>query len=478
MSQRPMLAQVLVAAALCLPTVSAAAQESKLGADFRRQRERLAEKCGELSFKRVVDCGAAVVTDHPFHLAVGNLAPQNGFGFGLAFVAPQSKPNDDWRINWSADVVGAPSGAWRAGVYAKFVYSHVGEIVVTTPGGGSSPSESLPRPYPTISVYGQMSSLPQLSFFGVGNDSSLDGHARYEMRQSMAGARVAWPVGRTGFLNRLSPTLLGEVNGRWVEITGSGAGPEPSIEVLYTEATAPGLTSQPATLQLGEALRIAPAIGRLQLVYTGGLQQFIAADASSSFRRWTVDLQHEFSLWTTTRQADTRDYNSPNECSSAVDRTIGEFSCPDPTIVTTNRVGTIGFRVLASRSGASDGSNVPFYFQRTIGGSDIDGERLLASYDDYRFRAPNILVFQETFEHVIWGPIGAFLAAEQGRVALLDDSLGDGELRKTFGAGLTLRAGGVPIMTIWWASGGSEGQHYAVTMNASLLGGSLRPSLD
>ena len=66
----------------------------------------------------------------------------------------------------------------------------------------------------------------------------------------------------------------------------------------------------------------------------------------------------------------------------------------------------------------------------------------------------------------------------QGRVALLHDSLGDGQLRKTFGAGLTLRAGGVPLMTIWWADGGSEGHHVAVTMNSSLLGGSLRPSLD
>src|SRR5262245_12236645 len=262
MNKRTRLGRVLLAAALCLAAASAVAQESKLGADFRRQRERLAEKCGTLSFKKVVDCGAAVVTDHPFHLALGSLAPQNGFGFGLAFVAPQAKPNDDWRINWSADLVGAPSGAWRAGAYAKFVYSHVGEIIVTVPGGGSSPSAALPRPYPTISVYGQMSSLPKLSYFGLGNDSTLDGHARYEMRQSIVGARVAWPVGRTGALNRLGPTLLGEVNGRWVEIAGSGAGPEPSIEALYTDATAPGLSSRPATMQLREGRRSAPAIRR------------------------------------------------------------------------------------------------------------------------------------------------------------------------------------------------------------------------
>ena len=67
----------------------------------------------------------------------------------------------------------------------------------------------------------------------------------------------------------------------------------------------------------------------------------------------SADLQHEFSLWTTTGQADTREFNTPNECSSSVDRTVGEFGCPDPTRVTTNRVGTVGFRVLVSRSSAS-----------------------------------------------------------------------------------------------------------------------------
>ena len=29
---------------------------------------------------------------------------------------------------------------------------------------------------------------------------------------------------------------------------------------------------------------------------------------------------------------------------------------------------------------------VPFYFQPTLGGSDINGQRLLSGYDDYRFR--------------------------------------------------------------------------------------------
>jgi hypothetical protein len=467
-----------MAAAPAPASAQSAGQESKLAADLRHQRERLADKCGHFGGKTIVDCGATLVTDHPFHLAIGSIAPQNGFGLGVAFVAPQSKPNEDWRINWSADAVGTPSGAWRAGAYATFVRTHVGAIGVTGPGGGTAPGEAQPRPYPTIKTYVQTSTLPALAYFGAGNESSVDGRALFAMRHSIVGTRVVWPIGRTGWLNRLNASAIGELNGRWIRVTDSSeTSQSPPMRARYSEATAPGLDTQPATLQAGEGLRLAPAVGRLQLTYTGTLQQFAAADPAFSFRRWTVDLRHEFGLWTSARRADARENNGPNECAASADRLAGEYGCPDPAAVTTNRVGTVGFRVLASRSGVSDGARVPFYLQRTIGGSDIDGERLLASFDDYRFRAPNILVLQETIEHAIWGPIGAFAAAEQGRVALITGSLRSGPLRKTAGAGLTLRAGGVPLMTVWWAAGGGEGHHLAFTMSTSLLGGSSRPSL-
>jgi hypothetical protein len=42
---------------------------------------------------------------------------------------------------------------------------------------------------------------------------------------------------------------------------------------------------------------------------------------------------------------------------------------------------------------------VPFYFQPTLGGSDINGTAALASYQDYRFRAPNNILARASFEH-------------------------------------------------------------------------------
>jgi hypothetical protein len=101
----------------------------------------------------------------------------------------------------------------------------------------------------------------------------------------------------------------------------------------------------------------------------------------------------------------------------------------------------------------------------------------LASYTDYRFRAPNVLLLHESFEHSIWGPFGFTFAADQGKVAVLRSDMAFDHLKHSFAAGLTLRAGGFPVVSLLFAWGGSEGSHNIFNMNSSLLGGSTRPSL-
>jgi hypothetical protein len=139
--------------------------------------------------------------------------------------------------------------------------------------------------------------------------------------------------------------------------------------------------------------------------------------------------------------------------------------------------GSIGVRLLLSESMTSGTSAVPFYFQQTLGGADLNGAQSLGSYRDYRFRGPNLLLLQENFEHSIWGPFGLKLMADQGRVALTRSDLGFSHLKHSFGAGLTLRAGGFPMVSMMFAWGGNEGHHNIASMNSSLLGGSARPSL-
>jgi len=141
-----------------------------------------------------------------------------------------------------------------------------------------------------------------------------------------------------------------------------------------------------------------------------------------------------------------------------------------------NRQGAIGIRLLMSTSTTSGGNQVPFYFQPTLGGSDINGERLLASYQDYRFRGPNVLALQASVEHTIWGPIGVFVQAEEGKVAEEAGALDFKHLDSSFTVGLTIRAGGFPMVNLSFSWGG-EGHHVIGSMNSTLLGGSTRPSL-
>ncbi len=131
--------------------------------------------------------------------------------------------------------------------------------------------------------------------------------------------------------------------------------------------------------------------------------------------------------------------------------------------------------MLVSRSGVSGDAVVPFYFQPTLGGSDVDGRRLLTSFDDYRFRGPNLVALRESVEHSVAGLFGLFVAAEQGTVA--EHSAGFGSLEQSYALGVTIRAGGVPMIVISEGWGPKEGRHFTFTMNTSLLGGSARPAI-
>ena len=450
--------------------VAAVAQESQLQSDFRRESEHVKESCGSFSFKGVGSCAQELVTDHPLHLALGSIAPQNGFGFGPAFVTHYT-PNENWRLSWDVDAVVATSGSWRAGAYMKIIHTPIEHItVVPNPTGQPAKSKLAVHPYTVFNVYAQAISLNNLFFFGLGPNSAVTGRSVFGMTETILGTNVIKP-----FKGGLNLALLGEVNGRFVSVRGNHSQSSPSIEQLYDNNTAPGLATQPGFLQLGEGVRIKPVLlnDHLQLNYVFTFQQFFAPSNSTySFRRWTIDLDNEFPLYRNSQSTAPKDINGPDECAQS----IGAEKCPSVS-ASHNRQGTVGFRFLLSESATSAGSVVPFYFQRTLGGSDINGNPVLSSYQDYRFRGPNLLLLHESFEHSLWGPFGFTFMADQGKVALTRGDVDFQNLKHSFATGFTLRAGGFPQVFLLFAWGGSEGHHTIASMNTSLLGGSARPSL-
>jgi hypothetical protein len=464
--------RVIVLLACVLTAAPALAQrETALGAEFRLEGEAIKEDCKDL--KSAASCATTLVTDHPVHIALGSIAPQNGFGFGPAFVADRPV-GENWRLGWSADAIRARGDAWRAGASLKIVRTAISLPKLVGAGRGSDASVGI-HPYPVFNVYVQGISLPTVSFFGIGPEAAKDEKSIFGMRQTIVGTNAIYPIPQLGALNL---ALVGEANGRLVEVTGADSDKGPSIDRLFTEASAPGLSQQPGFAQFGEGVRIRPSLagGHLRLDYLARFQQFVASSESSySFRRWTLDLSHDFPLYRTVAPPLTRDANGPNECVASP----GDARCPAviPPAISRNYTGSVGVRLFASRSAVSDGHVVPFYFQQTVGGSDINGNRVLPSYDDYRFRGPHLLVLQESFEHSIFKtPVGIWLAADQGKVARQEDGLNFDNLLHSYTFGLTLRAGGFPAVVASWSTG-TEGHHFAFTISTSLLGGSSRPSL-
>jgi hypothetical protein len=436
------------------------AQESARHAELRREGERVSDACGTFGFKSLGVCAYTLFTDHPLHIAAGSMPPQNGFGLGGAFI--WSKNTRSWRMSWDVDAVGAFNGAWRAGAYMTMV--HTPQL--------AKPQIHVTHPYTVFNLYAQSISLNKLNFFGLGNETAAAEKSLFGMSQTIVGGSAIKPVFEWKAIHWLNLALLGEINARFVGIRGEHGQSDPSIETLYTGLTAPGLARQPGFVQLGQGLRIKPAIGNLQLNYLAKFQQFFAPSSGrNSFLRWTVDLDHAYSLYGTSQSAVRGETTGPDSCAP------GGQKCPEVSH-TRNLNGSVGVRVLLSESITSATSAVPFYFQQTLGGSDINSALSLGSYQDYRFRAPNLLLFEESFEHSIWGPFGFKFMADQGRVALTRGDLGFSHLKHSFAGGLTLRAGGFPMISMMFAWGGPEGHHNIFNMNSSLLGGSARPFLD
>jgi hypothetical protein len=463
-------ATVVAALAIC-PTASFAQDESRIGAEFRREADEIKENCTDT--RKLTGCAMTVATGHPLHVAFGTIAPGNGVALGAAFGTSYA-PSESWRVTWSGDGVGTFGGSWRAGAYAKFIHTPNDAItVVTSPADAPAPGALAVRSTAVVGLVAQTTSLQRVHFFGLGAESTRDAKTVFGMRQSVIGASVVAPVSSAGAARAVNLALVGEADGRFVDLRDGVENGVPATGALFDDATAPGVTSQAAFLQLGEGVRMSPSVAgdHLRLNYLIMAQQFLTgASDASSFRRYRFDLRHEIPIYGHSGGAQSHDFNSPNDCGASP----GSARCP---AISHDRYGTVTARMLFVTSAAGTGRQVPLYFQPTLGGSDINGESTLESYEDSRFRAPHLLLFQQTFEMSVWRMIGARLQADEGTVAMTRGDLSS-NFKHSVSVGLTVRAGGFPMMVLSYATGGPEGHHIAATISTSLLGGSSRPPLD
>jgi hypothetical protein len=453
---------LLLFAGLC-----SAQNESRIQADLRREGIAL-KACSQIS--KFADCGQTLVLGQPFHLAFGSLAPDNGMGFGLAFVEHKNFASE-WRTNLSLDAVATMNGSWRAGGYLK---------AYKLPAGNGY------HVAPLFHLYSQSISLNRVDYFGLGPQTTPLTHTTFGFSENVTGADVALPISISGKPPVFA--ILAEFNGRFPSVRAGREHDIPSINAFFNEATAPGLTHQPAYFQPSEAVRLVPSLfgGRISLNYLLQFQQFFApGDSRYSFRRLNFDFNHEIPLSHLSKSigkyygisaTPTLSHNTPDYCGGA-GRENQAMPCP-PASLTRKLEGSINLRAFISESFAGKGSQVPFYFAPTIGGSDLNGTRILPSYPDYRFRGPDLLLFQGTIEHSLGKlPIGALLSADEAKIGLRRGDIGLDHLRHSFGAGFTVHAGGLPVLSFVYAWGGGEGSHTIANVDPSLLGSAARTSL-
>src|SRR2546426_9373510 len=157
------------------------AQESQLHAEFRHEGEKLKASCGKFSLKSFPGCAEVLFTGHPLHIAVGSIAPGNGFGAGPAFVTHWT-PNETWRLNFNADAIVSTNGSWRAGVYGKAIYAKI------------KPGTTTVKPFPIFNVYAQATSLKKIAYYGLGPDTIRPNQTFFGMRETIVGTSIVYPV--------------------------------------------------------------------------------------------------------------------------------------------------------------------------------------------------------------------------------------------------------------------------------------------
>jgi hypothetical protein len=221
----------------------------------------------------------------------------------------------------------------------------------------------------------------------------------------------------------------------------------PAIRAVYSEATAPGLTVRDDYLHYEPYLtfRIPPRRSYFTTLRAGYAFYQAMGDPRLSFQRLSGSSDTSIPLWIPS-------HNTPSHRTR-----FANAMCPTLRSGTRCSLGDLNLlaNVVASYTGAN--GQVPFYFDQTLGGSDINGDDTLRGYADYRFRAPSSVLFQLEYRRVLWGPLGLLSFYDTGKVALLPSDISLGQLRHDIGFGLYLRAGNHEVARLYIAFGTGEG---------------------
>jgi hypothetical protein len=356
-------------------------------------------------WKRTSACATDFFRARPAHATVQSIVPGGGFGVGPTALLDFN--HDKWQNEFLTTAVSSFRQFWLA--QARFKMSH--DMV----------GKHFPDPDRlALEFYARATGLPHMVYYGIGPATTTSSVSEFSERYVVAGVDVFNPFASGFAAGATLESIWPDVNG--VNIPGVR-----SITSNFTEATAPGLTTQPNLVHYGIYAEPRRWRHKFQFEYKIGYNLY--QDTSTghySFRRFEIDGLHIFQPL----------------------HSYASFA---------SDVFTIHNRLSLSQT---SGTNVvPFYMQETLGGSDINGQPSLRGFVDYRFRAPDLALIQLEYDHRVWGPVGLLGFYDTGEVANRAADLSLANMRHSAGVGMSIWAGNKAWFKIYVGLGSGEGAH-------------------
>jgi hypothetical protein len=254
---------------------------------------------------------------------------------------------------------------------------------------------------------------PQEDFFGIGPDSARGDEISYAIRSNLfggrAGARLLPAVAAGGGIEYLDQRL------------GRGKDDRvPSIEQVFTPATAPGM------------------------------------DASVDYLRSTAFVDVDYRRPKNARRGGW--YHI--DWSRFADQTTGRHSFNRVDADFRQYVGLLAERrVLAARlfvstSDADPNQTMPFYLMPTLGGNDT-----LRGFRQYRFRGPHAILAQGEYRYEIWSGLDGALFYDAGKVATVRSDLNFKDLETDYGFGFRFNTDNAIVFRVDAGFGSRDGKH-------------------
>ena len=264
-----------------------------------------------------------------------------------------------------------------------------------------------------VDVHARRSDFPEEDFFGLGPDSLRENDVTY------------------GLFNTVVGTAVGYMPVKWFTLAGAVDSLNPSVSTddspdtitsVFSDADAPGLSFQPNFVRYETSADVnyrdprgnPRRGGRYVLAY----QNYRDLDGGLySFERVEADVQQYLPFLNDKR--------------------------------------VIALRAFASVSDADEGSQVPFYFQRTLGGPDD-----LRGFRRFRFRDENQILLQAEYRWEIFTAMDGAIFYDAGKVASRLEDLDFHDLESDVGIGFRFGTKNGVFLRVEGAFGSSGGAHF------------------